>query len=113
MATMIEPAPTNEKAFYANIWIAGSRDVAVEACRQFCRDTPSCVTVTATTFVYAGGAEDGVCVRFIQYPRFPAFESEIRGRARKLAKLLRRRLCQRTYSIEFTDQIEWHPGGNQ
>jgi hypothetical protein len=89
------------------IWIAGDYRQAVQVCREFCRDIASCVTVTPTTYVYTGGAEEGVCVRFIQYPRFPSAIAQLEAKARQLAEDLRVALCQGSYSIEFPHEIEW------
>jgi hypothetical protein len=77
----------SEPSFYANIWIAGDYKQAVQACREFCMNVPLCATVSPTTFVYVGGAEEGVCVRLINYPRFPERPDVIRDRATALAAL--------------------------
>jgi hypothetical protein len=99
----IEKAPS----WYAMIWIAGDYRQAVQVCREFCRDLPSCVTVTPTAYVYTGGMEEGVCVRFFQYPRFPTETRELEAKARVLAEDLRVALCQSSYSIEFPHETEW------
>jgi hypothetical protein len=92
------------KSWYANIWIAGSYDQAVHACREWCKNNPLCVTVTPTEFVYSGGAESGVCVRVIQYPRFPTEESALWMQAVDLAAFLRARLFQRSFTVEGRDE---------
>ena len=97
------PGTKDTKSFYANIWIGGNYDDAVRACREYCQDNALCVAVTRTAFVYVGGMEDGVCVRLMQYPRFPEDESELRKRAIDLAWYLRPKLSQRSFSIEFPD----------
>jgi hypothetical protein len=97
----------SEPSFYATIWLAGSHQIAVQACRVFCMNVPLCVTVTPTTFVYVGGAEDGVCVRLINYPRFPEQPDIIREKAIALAEHLRNALAQHSYSIEFPDMTHW------
>jgi hypothetical protein len=96
-----------EQAWYAMIWIGGDYSAAVQACREFCAANPLCVTVTPAAYVYTGGMEDGVCVRLIQYPRFPRQVAEIRETASRLAEHLRAALFQSSYSIECTDSIEW------
>lgn len=97
----------NVKSFYANIWIGGDYSVAVQTCREHCQITPLCVTVTPTDFVYVGGMEAGVCVRIMQYPRFPESELVLRGKAWSLADRLRDALCQRSFSIEFPDTTHY------
>lgn len=91
------------KTWYASIHIAGDKDVATQVCREFCMEG-LCVTVTPTTFVYTGGLEEGVCVRIIQYPRFPRPERELMGVAIRLADTLRARLCQHSFTIETPDE---------
>lgn len=98
----------SEPSFYANIWIAGDHARAVQACREFCMNVPLCVTVTPTTFVYVGGAEEGVCVRLINYPRFPKSLSELQETAGALAEFLRTALCQHSYTIEGPQETEWN-----
>jgi hypothetical protein len=100
--TVSKIAPT----WYANIWIAGDYAAAVQACREYCRDNPLCVTVTPTVYVYTGGAQDGVCVRLINYPRFPS--DSLEGAAKDLADDLRYTLCQDSYTIEYADQSVWY-----
>lgn len=93
--------------FYANIWIGGDHNVAVQACREYCAENPLCVTVTPTSFVYVNGMETGVCVRLINYPRFPKTHDEINNEALKLAEFLRKKLCQDSYSIETPEVTDW------
>jgi len=95
------------KSFYGNIWIGGEYASAVAACREFCQVNALCVTVTPAAFVYVGGMEDGVCVRLMQYPRFPEDESSLKDKAVRLAEHLRVRLFQRSFSIEFTDETHY------
>ena len=96
------------KSFYANIWIAGDYDVAVQACKEFCMETPLCVTVTKTEYVYVAGSQSGVCVRLINYPRFPVVEENlIRDKAYSLAYFLRIKLCQESYTVEFPDDSKY------
>ena len=93
--------------WYANIWVAGDHHKAVELCREFCGHTPLRVTVTPTTYVCTGGAEEGVCVRSIQYPRFPEDEESRTNKVIDLAEFLRSRLCQHSYCVEFQDETVW------
>lgn len=96
---MKKTAPT----WYANIWIAGDHTVALQACRYFCQEG-LCVTVTPTTYVYTGGSEEGVCVRLINYPRFPSDPVALRDKAERLAEYLKAELFQGSCSIEFPDE---------
>lgn len=66
-----------------------------------------CVTVTPTTFVYTGGAEDGVAVGFVNHPRFPKSPEEIAARARVVALRLMDDLCQWSALVVAPDKTLW------
>lgn len=95
---------TYAKTYWATIFIAGSYEEAKQVCREWCMTTPYCVTVEPTTYIYTGGEETGVRVGLINYARFPTNESEILSHAFYLANLLRRRLCQWSYTIQTPDE---------
>jgi len=97
-----------EKSWYANIWIAGDYNQAVTVCQAFCDHDPTCVTVTKTNYVYTGGSQEGVCVRMIQYPRFPTPVATLKEQAGRLAEALFIGLDQQSYSIEFPDRTVWY-----
>lgn len=97
----------DDQSWSASIWIAGDLLQAIAACRGYCMSGGLCVTVTPTTFVYTGGAEEGICVRLINYPRFPVTRDELRQTALHLADHLRCALCQHSYSVEFPDITVW------
>jgi len=80
------------------IFIAGDFNDAKRVCRKFCAEG-LCVTVEPLTFVYTGGAEDGVRVGLINYPRFPATAAALIATAERLGDALREGLCQSSYSI--------------
>lgn len=96
-------APT----FTATIYIAGDLATARQVCREFCL-VGLCVTVESTEFIYTGGAEAGVRVGLLNYPRFPADPSLILAHARTLADLLRESLCQHSWLIVTPDQTIWN-----
>jgi hypothetical protein len=98
-------------SWYANIWIAGDVALAKQACARYCRGVGLCVTVTPTTYIYTGGIEEGMCVRLINYPRFPATSEAVAEKARGLAALLSVELCQKSYSIEYPDTTVWVEAG--
>lgn len=95
------------QTYTLEICIAGDADEAERICRRFCMDRGFCVTVTPTTYVYTGGAEVGVIVRCINYPRFPAQSAELWEKAEALAELLRAGLCQHSFSIVAPDRTVW------
>lgn len=89
------------------IYIAGNAQDAERICRQFCMGHGFCVTVTATTYVYTGGAEAGVIVGCINYPRFPSSPAELWDKAEALADQLRVGLCQHSYTMVAPDKTVW------
>lgn len=89
-----------------DIFIAGSRAAAVEACREFCMEG-LCVTVTDADYVYTGGMETGVKIGLINYPRFPGTEDEIYAVAYRLAVFLIERLFQQSCTIVSPSKSVW------
>ena len=73
-------------------------------CDDWVNNVKACVTITPTEFRYVNGNELGVIVGFIQYPRFPNTEEEIRGRALNLAEILMYELEQ--YRVTVTTPTE-------
>jgi len=47
-------------------------------CQEFVDEIGECVSFAPTNYIYTHGGEPGVIVQFIQYPRFPKEESEIK-----------------------------------
>ena len=66
-----------------------------------------CVTVTPTTFVYTAGAEEGVAVGLVNYPRFPTTLEALRERAEKVAQRLMTDLCQWSALIVTPTETVW------
>jgi len=93
--------------YQATIFIAGDHAKALRACQSHCDEVGLCVTVEPTTYVYTGGAEVGVRVGLINYPRFPSTPREIFQRAKVLAMLLLDALDQQSVSIVATDGTTW------
>ena len=81
---------------------------------KWCTEKRQCVTITPTKFIYVKndesgeGMEDGVIIGFINYPRYPLSQAEIRNRARELGELLMKTFKQYRVSITFYPSI---PGG--
>lgn len=99
----IETAPT----YTATIFIAGDHARALRVCQAHCDEVGLCVTVEPTTYVYTGGAEAGVRVGLINYPRFPSTGRDIFRRAKALGMLLLDGLEQQSFSIVATDGTTW------
>jgi hypothetical protein len=88
MQTRVEPS------FSVTVYVAGDLHTARESLRRQCMEKGLCVTVTPTTFVYTAGAEEGVAVGLVNYPRFPHTPDEIKVRALAVAERLMADLCQ-------------------
>jgi len=93
--------------FWANIWVAGDLTKAEYICGKWCDEVGACVTVTPTNYIYTRGSEAGMCVRFINYPRFPLDSVTIKSQAHQLAEKLLEGLGQQTYSIETPVETIW------
>lgn len=91
----------------ATVYVAGEYADAVASLRRQCIEDGLCVTITPTKFVYTGGAEDGVAVGFINYPRFPKTPEEIMARAVGVAERLIVDLYQLSASIVGPTETVW------
>jgi hypothetical protein len=96
-----------EATFWAEICIAGDYARAADLCQEYVDEVGLCVTVTPTLYIYTGGREEGVLVRLINYPRFPATWYEILKVATDLAEHLKAHLGQGSYSIVTPDRTYW------
>lgn len=94
-------------SYPVSIFIAGEPWRAQAVCSDFCDAVGLCVTVTETSYRYTGGAEQGVIVGLINYPRFPKEPSEIWAQAEALAARLCAGLSQQSYTIQAPDKTVW------
>lgn len=95
------------KSFNATIFIAGDYAKALQVCQAHCDEVGLCVTVEPTTYVYTGGAEAGVRVGLINYPRFAAMPWDIYQKAKALALKLLEELEQESLTIVDSDVTTW------
>ncbi len=91
----------------ATIFIAGDHEKALRARQVHCDQVGLCVTVEPTTYVYTGGAESGVRIGLINYPRFPSTALDIGRRAKAFALILLDALEQESVSVVATDGTTW------
>ncbi len=89
----------HEPTRIVEVFMAGDVDHAKQIVRRWCKESPYCVTVTPTSFIYRGGEEDGFVVGFRNYPRFPSDAYTLRRMASELADLLREQLGQDSYLV--------------
>lgn len=104
---MNEAKQTTAPTVRVDIFIAGDLQQAKQVCREWCMGVGACVTVEPVDYIYTGGEESRVRIGFINYPRFPSDGRAITDRAKLLADLLMRRLCQHSYSIVGPDETLW------
>lgn len=72
----------------------------IEEIRNYCTEVGQCVTISPTHFVYVHGDEPGLVIGFINYPRYPSEQEEIRKRAIDLASILMKKFNQ--YRVTVT-----------
>lgn len=109
VGVMMELLPITTRTagtYQVTIYIAGSTSEAVSACRRWAM-RGACVTVTPCDYVYTFGAETGVAVGLMNYPRFPKLPAEIDRMALGLARYLIEELCQGSASVVTPAQTYW------
>jgi len=95
------------KSFSVEIHMAGDICAAGLAIQRYALDRGMCVTLSAQSFIYTGGREEGFKVGFINYPRFPQEPNDIVTLAHDLARFLRVQLGQYSYSIVTPIETVW------
>ena len=90
-------------SYYARIYIAGDVSHAKRICAKWVTKHGGCVNVSETEYIYTGGQEKGIIVEFINYPRFPVDSYQLTVKAKELGDILRKKLSQRSYSIQTPD----------
>lgn len=93
-------------SFTYRIWIAGDYATAHAACRAFCMKG-LCVSLQATDYIYTMGAEAGICITLINYPRFPADQESIETTAIELGHHLCESLHQGSFTVEGPSRTQW------
>lgn len=89
------------------VYVAGDIADVRRSLRRQCFEEGLCVTVTPTTFVYTAGAEEGVAVGLVNYPRFPKSAGEIIARARVVAEALMIDLHQHSVLVVGPTETVW------
>lgn len=100
------------KTFYANIHIAGDAKMAEMCAREYTFHKGWCVQIHDVKYVYTAGAEDGLLVRIIAYPRFPKSEVILMEEVQEFATVLANRLCQASYTIETPTNTMYYESTN-
>ena len=93
--------------FVANIEMAGDIAYAKILINKRFYSSGSCVTVEPLTFIYTGGTEEGMRIKFINYPRLPSSPEEVKEMAINLAKYLMQELNQKTAIVLTSLENIW------
>lgn len=97
-------APT----FNVSVYMAGDIDAAALFIQQVAAKKAMCVTISPQTFIYSGGREEGFCIGFINYPRFPLEPTQIVKQAEYLADWVADHIGQHSYSIVTPTETVWY-----
>ena len=76
--------------------------------KKWCNEKKQCISITDTEFIYIDGWEPGLIIGFINYPRFPLSQAELRNRTIELGELLMKKFKQYRISLTFYPSV---PGG--
>jgi len=79
-------------------------EMAYTLLQRYTDEGSLCVTVTPTRFIYKNGAEPGIAVGIINYPRFPEEHAVIRTKALVIAEALMCLYKQLKVSVVFPDE---------
>ena len=104
-----EQAPT----WTAQIYVAGNKARIEDICRKYCMDMGLCVTIEKLEFIYTGGAEGGVRIGLINYPRFSKPVADLEIRAESLGKLIAVDQSQISFSIVFPNRTAYFYRGDK
>jgi len=94
--------------FNVEIHMAGDIASAGQYIQRYAAETGMCVTLTAQSFIYTGGREEGFKVGFINYARFPKDQADIVALAIDLSDCLLVHLGQHSYSIVTPVETIWY-----
>ena len=92
---------------FAKIYIAGPIDVIKQTCRHWCKENPSCVNISETSFIYCGGEETGAIIEFLNYPKFSLSDKEIFVKAQALGFKLKLDTAQDSFLIATPESTYW------
>ncbi|WP_376742491.1 hypothetical protein [Ensifer canadensis] len=94
-------------SFNVEVHMAGDIRFAAKMIQRLAMVKGMCVTLTAQTFIYTGGREEGFKIGFINYPRFPSSPEELVALAKYVADCLMVDLGQHSYSIVTPIETIW------
>lgn len=102
------------KTWYATLHIAGDINTAKAFIRKHVAGIGSCYQVAECDYLYTGGAEAGLTVRAIHYPRFKEKTPDIiLGELLDLAFGLVVELGQKSFTIETSEKTYYYDNGTK
>lgn len=104
----MKPLVKVEKSFPITIHMAGKYNTARKLLKKYCDEMGFCVTLHTVEYIYKDGAEFGIRVGLINYPRFPSDPITLTKKALEIADLLRVGLKQESYSVETPVETIWY-----
>jgi len=94
-------------SFWAFLYVAGSYDVSVEACKEKCFPTGLCVTVEKVKYIFGCGSENGVRIGFVDYPKYPEEKDIILEKAISVGKFVAEKNFQTSFLIVSPNGNQW------
>jgi hypothetical protein len=95
------------KTWTATVYVGGDLAVTELVCRRLCFPKGMCVTLKPTTYIFAGGIEQGVEVGLIQYPPFPEAEEALLDKAIWVGREVAEANFQWSYSVVTLDKTHF------
>ena len=89
----------NVPAYWCWLYVAGNMNEIEIVCRKFVFPNGVCVTIEPLKYVFAGGAEEGARIGFIQYVPFVEQDKKILEKAKSIGKLISENNFQWSFSI--------------
>lgn len=105
---MSKPRTMTVSTYWTRIYLSGPIEEAKRVLRKMCIEEGLCVTIEPTTFLYAGGEEQGYVVGLVNYPRFPSTADELTLMARRIVAALLKETHQWSAMIANPEFTEWY-----
>lgn len=103
------PTIKSVSTWWVELHMAGSVELAGHVIQRHVIEFPTCVTLTPQSFIYTGGREEGFCIGFVNYPRFPhANVSHLTDEAYRLAHVLLEELGQHSFLMMTPEDTVWY-----
>lgn len=95
-------------SYPVTVWMGGDYDKAKDSLRRQCFEKGLCVTLKRCDYVYTAGAEEGIEVGFVNYPRFPKSPQDITDRAKTVLVTLMDDVYQNSALLQTPTETVWY-----